>query len=41
MRKGHRSGGSDVDRQSQEALPGPDPEAQGAEGVGDLPAAEG
>ena len=34
MRKSHRSGGSDVDRQPHEAPPGPNPEAQGTRGVG-------
>src|SRR4051794_23359927 len=34
MRKDHRSGGSDVDRRSEAAPPGPDPEAQGYGGVG-------
>src|SRR5208337_4609945 len=40
MRKSHRSGGSNVDQRSHEALPGQDPEAKGCKGVGD-PACRG
>ena len=35
MRKSHRSGGSSVDQQSHEPLPGRNPEAQGHRGVGE------
>jgi hypothetical protein len=34
MRKSHRSGGSDVDQQSHEPLPGLDQEAKGYKGIG-------
>ena len=40
MRKSHRSGGSNVDQRSHEALSGQDPEARGCKGVGD-PACRG
>ena len=40
MRKSHRSGGSDLDQQSQKPLPGQNPEVKGHRGVGE-PASRG